>query len=315
MPKRNTYKMRKSTEARLRKEIRNFNQRRDRFIRSHPDLAAIQPPRIKPGKALKELGSAADVKAFEKMLKSYTAKTARPADTGEGGVNITKWELDKVRRDVKRINAKKAAQKAKERKVYINGQEVINAKKMGKKLEDDKPVKIDLKKSNDQWKKLVDYFELTAKDYYTKIKVPSEYFAKLQSVYFSKGPGDPIVWALYETIPKERLLDMYYEDYESSQPDWVYDSNIDNDDKIIIIKDELGAEIKNDGLVDQALDNMAKASGYDSPELRELWDQIGHDEIFDQYLDGENIFDIDYLYELIDNGGDGGDGGDEEEND
>lgn len=311
MPKRNTYKMRKDTEARLRKEIRNFNQRRDRFIRSHPDLAAIQPPRIKPGKALKELGSTADVKAFEKMLKSYTAKTARPADTGEGGVNVTKWELDKVRRDVKRINAKKAAQKAKERKVYINGQEVINAKKMGKKLEDDKPVKIDLKKSNDQWKKLVDYFELTAKDYYSKIKVPSEHFAKLQSTYFSKGPGDPILWALYETLPKERLLDMYYEDFESSQPDWVYDGDIDNDDKIIIIKEELGAEIKNDGLVDQALDNMAKASGYDSPELRELWEQIGHDEIFDQYLDGENIFDIDYLYELIDNGGDGGDGGEE----
>lgn len=311
MPKRNSYKMRKSTEARLRKEIRNFNQRRDRFIRSHPDLAAIQPPRIKPGKALKELGSTADVKAFEKMLKSYTAKTARPADTGEGGVKITKWELDKVRRDVKRINAKKAAQKAKERKVYINGQEVINAKKMGKKLEDDKPVKIDLKKSIDQWKKLVDYFELTAKDYYTKIKVPSEHFAKLQSTYFSQGPGDPILWALYETIPKERLLDMYYEDYESLQPDWVYDSNIDNDDKIIIIKEELGAEIKNDGLVDEALDNMAQVSGYDSPELRELWDQIGHDEIFDQYLDGENIFDIDFLYELIDNGGDGGDGGEE----
>lgn len=311
MPKRNTYKMRKDTEARLRKEIRNFNQRRDRFIRSHPDLAAIQPPRIKPGKALKELGSTADVKAFEKMLKSYTAKTARPADTGEGGVKITKWELDKVRRDVKRINAKKAAQKAKERKVYINGQEVINAKKMGKKLEDEKPVKINLKTSNDQWKKLVDYFELTAKDYYTKIKVPSEHFAKLQSTYFSKGPGDPILWGLYETIPKERLLDMYYQDYESTEPDWVYDGDIDNDDKVIVIKEELGAEIKNDGLVDQALDNMAKASGYDSPELRELWDQIGHEEIFDQYLENENIFDIDYLYELADNNEDS----DEEEND
>lgn len=300
MPKRTAYKMRKNTEARLRKEIRNFNQRRDRFIKSHPDLAAIQPPRIKPGKALKELGSTADVKAFEKMLKSYTAKTARPADTGEGGVNVTKWELAKVRWDVKRINAKKAAQKAKERKVYINGQEVINAKKMGKKLEDDKPVKINVKTSKDQWKKLVDYFDLVAKDYYTNIKVPSEYFAKLQSSYFSQGPGDPIIWALYETIPKERLLDMYYEDYDSSQPDWVYDKNIDNNDKIIVIKDELGAEIKNAGLVDQALDNMAKASGYDSPELRELWDQIGQDEIFDQFLDDENIFDIDYLYELID---------------
>lgn len=294
----------------MRKEIRNFNQRRDRFIKSHPDLAAIQPPRIKPSKALKELGSTADIKAFEKMLKSYTAKTARPADTGKDGVKITKWELAKVRRDVKRINAKKAAQKAKERKVYINGQEVINAKKMGKKLEDDKPVKIDLKKSIDQWKKLVDYFELTAKDYYTKIKVPSEYFAKLQSAYFSKGPGDPIVWALYETLPKERFIDMYYEDYESSQPDWVYDGNIDNDDKITVIKEELGAEIKNDGLVDQALDNMAKASGYDSPELRELWEQIGHDKIFDEFLDDENIFDIDYLYELIDNDGDD-DGGEE----
>ena len=183
---------------------------------------------------------------------------------------------------------------------------------MGKKLEDDKPIKIDLKKSNDQWKKLVDYFELIAKDYYTKIKVPSEYFAKLQSAYFSQGPGDPIIWALYETIPKERLLDMYYEDYESSNPRWVYDKNIDNDDKIAVIKEELGEEIKKAGLVDQALDNMAKASGYDSPELRELWDQIGHDKIFDEFLDGENIFDIDYLYELID---DGGDGGDEEEND
>ena len=313
MPKRNTYKMRKSTEARLRKEIRNFNQRRDRFIKSHPDLAAIQPPRIKPGKALKELGSTADVEAFEKMLKSYTAKTARPADTGEGGVNVTKWELAKVRRDVKRINAKKAAQKAKERKVYINGQEVINAKKMGKKLEDEKPVKIDLKKTNDQWKKLVDYFELTAKDYYTKIKVPSEHFSKLQATYFStKGPGDPIVWALYETISKERLLDMYYQDYESSEPNWVYDGDIDNDDKLTVIKQELGAEIKKTGLVDQALDNMAKASGYDSPELRELWDQIGHDKIFDEFLDDENIFDIDYLYELIDNGGDGGES---EEND
>ena len=75
---------------------------------------------------------------------------------------------------------------------------------------------------------------------------------------------------------------------------------------------EAAEVIKNGGLVDQALDNMASASGYDSPELRELWDQSGHDEIFDQYLDGENIFDIDYLYELIDNGGDGGD---EEEND
>lgn len=315
MPKRNTYKMRKSTEARLRKEIRNFNQRRDRFIRSHPDLAAIQPPRIKPGKALKELGSTADVKAFEKMLKSYTAKTARPADTGEGGVKVTKWELDKVRRDVKRINAKKAAQKAKERKVYINGQEVINVRKMGKKLEDEKPVKIDLKKSNDQWKKLVDYFELTAKDYYTKIKVPSEHFAKLQSTYFSKGPGDPIVWGLYETIPKERLLDMYYEHYESSQPDWVYDRNIDNNDKIIVIKDELGAEIKKSGLVDQALDNMAKASGYDSPELRELWDQIGHDKIFDEFLDDENIFDIDYLYELADSNKETGSGEEAEKND
>ena len=311
MPKRNTYKMRKDTETRLRKEIRNFNQRRDRFIRSHPDLAAIQPPRIKPGKALKELGSTADVKAFEKMLKSYTAKTARPADTGEGGVKITKWELDKVRRDVKRANAKIAAQKAKERKVYINGQEVINAQKMGKKLEDKEPYKVDIKKSKSDWEKMRDFYEKISSDYYEKIKKPSLHKAALRAAYFG-GIGDPILWQFYETLSPETLLDLYYQGAESAHPGFLYTDTIDENDKITTIKNELGDEIKNAGLVDQALDNMAKASGYDSPELRELWEQIGHDKIFDQYLENENIFDIDYLYELID---DEEDSDEEEEND
>ena len=72
---------------------------------------------------------------------------------------------------------------------------------------------------------------------------------------------------------------------------------------IKVIKIELGAEIKKAGLENKVLDKMAGASGYDSPELRELWDEIGAENVFDLYLDGENIFDIDFLYEQIDQDG------------
>lgn len=309
MPKRNPYKMRKSTEARLRREIRNFNQRRDRFIKNHPELAGIQPPRVKPSQALKELGSTADVKAFEKTLKSYTAQTARPADTGEDGVNVSKWELQKVKREVKRFNAKAAARKAKERKVYINGQEVTNAQKMGKKLEEKNPVKVDVKKSQEDWKKFTDYYEKESTDYYEKVKKPSRHKAALKSAYFSGGPADPVLWQLYDVLPGSTLLQMYYDGKDAANPRFIYTESIDGSDKVKVIKDELGAEIKKAGLESEVLDKMAGASGYDSPELRELWDKIGAEEVFDLYLDGENIFDIDFLYEQIDES----DEGDEDE--
>lgn len=303
MPKRNPYKMRKSTEARLRQEIRNFNQRRDRFIKNHPELADIQPPRIKPSQALKELGSTADVKAFEKTLKTYTAETARPADTGEGGVNVSKWELAKVKRDVKRANAKMAARKAKERKVFIEGKEVTDVRKMGRDLQDKKPLKVNTQKSAGDWKKFADYVEKISTDYYEDVEQPGNFKDNLKTAFFSHGPADPILWALYDTIPADRLRDMYYEDADCCNIEYVYDDNIDNDDKENVTRKELGNEIKNSGLIDQALDNMAGASGYDSPELRELWDEIGAENVFDLYLDGENIFDIDFLYEQIDQDG------------
>ncbi len=307
MSKRNPYKMRKSTEARLRREIRNFNQRRDRFIKNHPELAALQPPRIKPSKALKELGSAADVKFFEKTLKSYTAETARPADTGEGGVKVTKWELSKVRREVKRVNAKTAARKAQERKVFINGQEVTNAEKMGRKLKDKTPVKVDVKKSQEDWKRFTDFYEKESTDYYEKVRKPEIHKEKLKSAYFSGGPADPVLWQLYEVLPGSTLLQMYYDHKQSAYPPFIYTETIDNSDKVMVIKEELGAEIKNAGLESEALDKMAGASGYDSPELRELWEKIGAEKVFDLYLDGENIFDIDFLYEQVDQDEDEGD--------
>lgn len=302
MSKRNPYQMRKSTEARLRREIRNFNQRRDRFIKNHPELADIQPPRIKPSQTLKELGSTADVKAFEKALKSYTAETARPADTGEGGVNVSKWELAKVKREVKRVNAKAAARKAKERKVFINGQEVMNAEKMGRKLKDKAPVKVDVKKSQEDWKKFKDFYEKESTDYNEKVRKPEVHKEKLKSAYYSGGPADPVLWQLYEVLPAPTLLQMYYDHSDAANPRFIYTESIDDSDKVKVIKIELGAEIKKAGLENEVLDKMAGASGYDSPELRELWDEIGAKEVFDLYLDGENIFDIDFLYEQIDHG-------------
>lgn len=302
MSKRNPYKMRKSTEAQLRREIRNFNQRRDRFIKNHPELADIQPPRVKPSQALKELGSTADIKAFEKTLKTYTAETARPADTGEGGVNVSKWELAKVKRDVKRANAKTAARKAKERKVFIEGKEVTDVRKMGRDLQDKKPLKVNTQKSAGDWKKFADYVEKISTDYYENVEQPGNFKDNLKAAFFSHGPADPVLWALYDTIPADRLRDMYYEDADCCNIEYVYDDNIDNDDKENVTREELGNEIKNSGLIDQALENMAGASGYDSPELRELWDEIGAENVFDLYLDGENIFDIDFLYEQVDQG-------------
>lgn len=258
---------------------------------------------MKPSQALKELGSTADVKAFEKMLKSYTAETARPADTGEGGVNVSKWELAKVKRDVKRANAKAAARKAKERKVFIEGKEVTDVRKMGRDLEDKKPLKVNTQKSAGDWKKFADYVEKISTDYYEDVEQPGNFKDNLKAAFFSHGPADPVLWALYDTIPAGRLRDMYYENAESCNIEYVYDDNIDNDDKQQIIRGELGTEIKSSNLADKALEKMLTAAGVSAEEqelLPELYNELGHDYILDQYLEfgDENIFDLDYVLEL-----------------
>lgn len=219
-------------------------------------------------------------------------------------MKVTKWELSKVRREVKRLNAKNAARKAQERKVFINGQEVTNAEKMGRKLKDKTPVKVDVKKSQEDWKRFTDFYEKESTDYYEKVKKPSRHKAALKSAYFSGGPADPVLWQLYEVLPGSTLLQMYYDHKDAANPRFIYTESIDDSDKVRVIKDELGAEIKNAGLESEVLDKMADASGYDSPELRELWEKIGAAEVFDLYLDGENIFDIDFLYEQVDQGED-----------
>lgn len=300
MPKRNSYKMRKSTEARIRREIRNFNQRRDRFIKNHPELADIQPPRIKPSVAIPKLASAADVKAFEKTLKGFTAQTARPADTGEGGVNVTKWELAKVRREVRRANVKREKRQEKKRKVFINGQEVQDVRKMGQDLEDKKPLKVDTRKSLDSWRKFAEYVESVATDYHEDVEVPSAFKENLLKAFYSHGSGDPVLGALYDTIPAERLHDMYFEGADSCNIYYVYDDAIDNEDKDEAARDELTTEIKNSGLQGKALENMLKAwdgSQYDKELLAELWRGLGEDNILDQYKDfgNEDIFNVDLM--------------------
>lgn len=203
MPKQYKIKWTKTDETAARKEIKRYNQRIEYQKKKHPENADFLPPKM----SLKQLkAETATRKDFTKKLKSMKAFTAKSATvvTNIQGEKATVYAIQETKKNVRSVNAKRAAQakKLNESQVFVQGKPLVNVQRMAD-IENFKPVKFDFDKAKKgEFAKFAARFEEYATEKYDVEKTAIYIDTMIDVFYriFGKDDGDTLAEML-KNIP------------------------------------------------------------------------------------------------------------------
>ncbi len=95
----------------LRKEIRNFNRKIDRLMKTgSPEVKAALPPKMSMKTARAEIQTRADFNKTLKSIKRLTTRGSEQMIKTKGGVTAPKFEVKELEARVRSINARRKAQ-------------------------------------------------------------------------------------------------------------------------------------------------------------------------------------------------------------
>lgn len=283
----------------MRRIIKAFNQRRSYQIKKHPETANIQPPKMKIKQVKESIYSKQDFEQWKQDTKMYNAKTAKVVKNKQG-VQSTIYNIEKAKNQIERKNKKAKEEQAKKQKVFVNGKEIKNAKKVITEKEK-KPFKIDFEKATTQkaWNKTVESLNVYLGE---KDKRHAElYFNNLLEGLKKNSYNYEEFKLLYDALGVEiidALLDL---GFDAVDLDFIYDVDIDDSDKDDKIFEELTEQIKERNKVDIFVNLLSEYYNVQNdPTLKKLWDVLGNENIFNLYREKYLVNYPKELYEQID---------------
>lgn len=304
MPKSTPIRWIKSQEKELKKAIKNYNSRVRRARKRDPENADILPQTTTFKESKEQIFSRKDLEFYIKKLKNFTAKTAQPVENVHG-VKATVWEVEEVRRGIRRENARRAykERQKKQRDVYVGGKKIPGAVFMPTAAteKENKPIQENLfnkAKTSKEWTDTVKYIEkLTDKK--RGMTDPEQYRQNTRRALSTIGIKDILIYAMYEVLGTD-LLDKYDDGHPAADLSFIYDDeNTSADDREEEIKLDLVEIIKNEGKQKEVFDTIYFQ--VDS-ETRAIWEQIGYNELLDIAAEGVNVRNKDELNKYLTEG-------------
>lgn len=290
MSKSNPIRWTKKQEKELKKAVKNFNDRVKRARKRNPGNTDILPETTTYTKSKEQIYTRKDLEFYIKKLKNFTAKTAAVVENVHG-VKATVWEVEEVRRGVRRENARRAykERQQKQRDVYVGGKKIPGAVAMptAASEKENTPLKVNFNKAKNskEWIETVKYIEkLTDKK--RGITDPEQYRQNTRRALQAIGIKDVLIYAMYEVLGAD-LIDKYDEGHPAADLTFIYDDdNTSLDDREEEIKLDLVEIIKNEGKQKEVFETVYFQA---DSETREIWEQIGYNILLDLAAEGVNV--------------------------
>jgi len=288
--KSNPIRWTKKQEKELKKAVKNFNDRVKRARKRNPGNTDILPETTTYTKSKEQIYTRKDLEFYIKKLKNFTAKTAAVVENVHG-VKATVWEVEEVRRGVRRENARRAykERQQKQRDVYVGGKKIPGAVAMptAASEKENTPLKVNFNKAKNskEWIETVKYIEkLTDKK--RGITDPEQYRQNTRRALQAIGIKDVLIYAMYEVLGAD-LIDKYDEGHPAADLTFIYDDdNTSLDDREEEIKLDLVEIIKNEGKQKEVFETVYFQA---DSETREIWEQIGYNILLDLAAEGVNV--------------------------
>ena len=223
MPRTSKIKWRQSDQAKLEKTLKNFNQRRNRLLKQHPELFDLTPERqvmkdILP--VIKE-GTRNDFNKFIKALDRFRGSDIKETVTYNSGLTLTKYQVKENQYKLNAINARRRNQL---KKILQNNPKLINEDLTttgGIDIDQYKPKKVNYNriKPGKEYQKMVESLEKQSTERYNVEKSLRYKEAYLRSILnHLTGPNGEMsgqVNALFNFVaelPEDFVMFNYFDD-------------------------------------------------------------------------------------------------------
>lgn len=235
MPKYSKIRWRESDKKELARLAKNFNAKIDYHLKKSPELKEVLPQKVKVRDLKKNIVTRKDLNRTLDKLATFLQRGMEKVITNEKGEKATLFEIEQTKKNVRRLNAQRRAEQKKidERPVYIDGKKAVNVQRMVQEQKY-KPIDFDFDKSEKgSFKKFAEYVENKISDSHYAIEA-SAYLQTLAETFYANY-DDEIAKRLTELAAKvggEKLLNLYYEGFEEISPDFHYDKNVNEKERI-----------------------------------------------------------------------------------
>ena len=235
MPKFNKIRWREDDKKELARLAKNFNAKIEYQLKKNPELKDILPKKVKVKDLKKDIASRKDLNRTLEKLSSFSKRGMEKVVTNEKGERATLFEIEQTKKNVRRLNAQRRAEQKRidEMPVYIDGKKATTVRRMVQEQKA-KPIQFDFNKSEKGgFKKFAEYVEKKISDSRYAIEGKA-YLATLKETFYTVYNTQTAqkLAELCDRINGEKLLALYYEGFEEITPNFHYDRNIPEKEKI-----------------------------------------------------------------------------------
>lgn len=241
MPKQYKIKWTDVDEKAARAEIKRYNQRIEYQRKKNPQNAEFLPAKISFKDFKSDIATRKDFTKKMKSLKRFTSKTAAVV-TNVYGEKATVYAIEETKKNVKSVNAKRAAENRKltESPIYVNGKPLINAQRMAE-IEKTKAIKFDFNKAKKgEFAKFAERMERYTLEDYDREKAESykENMRKGFFEIFGKEDGETLA-ELLDNISADTLYNLYISGHSEMDMTFQYFEPKEENEKFQLIYDTL----------------------------------------------------------------------------
>ena len=235
MPKFNKIRWREDDKKELARLAKNFNAKIEYQLKKNPELKDVLPEKVKVKDLKKDIASRKDLNRTLEKLSSFSQRGMEKVVTNEKGERATLFEIEQTKKNVRRLNAQRRAEQKKidEMPVYIDGKKATTVRRMVQEQKA-KPIQFDFNKSEKGgFKKFAEYVEKKISDSRYAIEGKA-YLTTLKETFYAVYNTQTAqkLAELCDRINGEKLLALYYEGFEEITPNFHYDRNIPEKEKI-----------------------------------------------------------------------------------
>lgn len=235
MPKYTKIRWRENDKKELARLAKNFNAKIDYQIKKNPELKNVLPEKVKVRDLKKDIVSRKDLNRTLDKLATFSQRGMEKIITNEKGEKATLFEIEQTKKNVRRLNAQRRAEQKKidERPVYIDGKKVVNVQRMVQQQKA-KPIEFNFDKSEKgSFKKFAEYVENKISDSHYTIE-ESAYLQTLSETFYANYDVETAkrLTELAAKVGGEKLLALYYEGFEEISPNFHYDKNVNEKERI-----------------------------------------------------------------------------------
>ena len=227
MSKYNKIQWRESDKKELARLTKNFNAKLEYQLKKNPELKDVLPEKVKVRDLKKDIVSRKDLKRTLDKLATFSQRGMEKVVTNEKGERATLFEIEQAKKNVRRLNAQRRAEQKKIDEMPVTVRRMVQEQKA-------KPIQFDFNKSEKGgFKKFADYVEKKISDSRYEIE-SNAYLATLKETFYSVYDTATAqkLGELCDKVGGEKLISLYYEGLEEVTPNFHYDRNIPEKERV-----------------------------------------------------------------------------------